>query len=129
MFIAFAYDIFNCVPRILKLPLCYDNAADVHKVFLACCILHNMLLLVDQPFEDGQPNASEILGNIVSRRQCSAVPGAGIEITSDLDVSGVGMAGAPPVWLFQDGSTEPTHWTLRDKLARHVEIVRSSRRS
>jgi hypothetical protein len=87
-----------------------------------------MLLRVDRPFEDGQPNASEILGNIVSSRHFSTVPGAGIQITADLDVSGTGMEGAPPLWLFQDGSSERTHWTLRDKLARHVDIVRSGGR-
>jgi hypothetical protein len=84
-----------------------------------------MLLLVDRPFSDGQRTASEILGSRISSREfSSAGPAADIVVGEDLDVSGVGMEGAPPEWhgYFQDGSSEPTHWSLRNKLARHYEL-------
>jgi hypothetical protein len=112
----------SCTLRILKLPLCLDNIEDVANLFVTCCALHNMLLLRDRPFSDSR-NASEVLGNVVSSRHySSAGAGADVVISEDLDVSGVGMEGAGPQWFFQDGSTEPTHYTLRDKLANHYNL-------
>ncbi len=114
-------DVFFC--RILKTALCLENIEDIHKLFMCCCILHNMLLLVDRPFDDSQPTATEILSEHVSAsfRQDSAVSaqlGA-----RESDHSGVGMECAPPHLFFQDGRTEPTHFTLRNKLAAHYNIA------
>ncbi len=110
------------------MPLCLENIQDVANLFICCCALHNMLLLVDRPFADGQPTAAEVLGNRVSSRHYSpAGAGADVTITSDLDVSGVGTDGAEPMWLFQDGSAEATHYSLRDKLARHFNLCNPSR--
>jgi len=114
--------------RILKLPLCLDNIQDVANLFICCCALHNMLLLVDRPFDDGQPTAAEVLGNTVSSRHYNpAGAGADVTITNDLDVSGVGTEGAPPMWLFQDGSSEALHFVLLDKLALHYNLCNPSR--
>ena len=86
-----------------------------------------MLLLVDRPFDDGQPTAAEVLGNVVSSRHYSAAgAGADVTITNDLDVSGVGTEGAAPMWLFQDGSAENTHYVLLEKLARHYNVCNPS---
>ncbi len=106
--------------RILKTALCLENITDIHNLFMCCCILHNMLLLVDSPFNDSQPTATEILSEHVSAsfRQDSAASGA-----RESDHSGVGMVGAPPFMLFQDGRTEATHYRLRDKLAAHYNIA------
>jgi hypothetical protein len=88
-----------------------------------------MLLQVDRPFAEGQTHWSEIIGNIVSSRPYSSAGArADVTVVPDLDVSGVGMDGAPPSWpgfftQFQDGRSEPTHWTLRNKLARHCEVM------
>jgi len=112
----------SCTPRILKLPLCLDNLEDVANLFVTCCALHNLLLIRDRPFIDAQ-NAAEVLGNVISSRHYS--PGGAatdVVITENLDVSGVGMEGAGPQWFFHDGSTEPTHFTLRDKLANHFNL-------
>jgi hypothetical protein len=104
--------------RILKTALGLENIEDIHKLFKCCCILHNMLLLVDRPFDDSQPTASEILSSHVSASHFNQDNVAG-----DSDHSGVGMEGAPPHLLFQDGRTEPTHYTLRNKLAAHYNIA------
>ena len=83
-----------------------------------------MLLLRDRPFSDS-PNASEVLGNVISSRHYSSGGAAAdVVVTENLDVSGVGMEGAGPQWFFHDGSTEPTHFTLRDKLANHYNLAR-----
>ena len=81
-----------------------------------------MLLLRDRPFFDSQ-NAPEVLGNVIlSRHYSSGGAAADVVVDEDLDVSGVGMHGAGPQWFFHDGSTEPTHFTLRDKLANHYNL-------
>lgn len=109
-----------------------ENIADIHKLFMCCCIFHNMLLLVDRPFDDSQPTASEILSAHVSERHFSqefqdSAASAQLDARGS-DHSGVGMEGAPPYVLFQDGRTEPTHFRLRDKLAAHYNIAVSARR-
>jgi hypothetical protein len=112
----------SCTPRILKLPSCLDNIEDVANLFVTCCALHNMLLLRDRPFFDSQ-NAPEVLGNVISSRHYSSGGAAAdVVVDEDLDVSGVGMHGAGPQWFFHDGSAEPTHFTLRDKLANHYNL-------
>jgi hypothetical protein len=117
-------DVFFC--RILKTALCVENIADIHKLFMCCCIFHNMLLLVDRPFDDSQPTASEILRTHVSERLFSQDSAASAQLDArGSDHSGVGMEGAPPHVFFQDGRTEPTHYWLRDKLAAHYNIARS----
>lgn len=82
-----------------------------------------MLLLVDRPFDDSEPTATEILREHVSAsfRQDSAAS------ARESDNSGMGMEGAPPFVLFQDGRTEPTHYTLRNKLAAHYNIAAARR--
>jgi hypothetical protein len=110
--------------RILKTALCLENITDIHKLFMCCCILHNMLLLVDNPFNDSQPTASDILSSHVSARHFSPGSAASAQLVAgDYDHSGVGMEGAPPQLFFQDGRTEATHYRLRDKLAAHYNIV------
>jgi hypothetical protein len=84
-----------------------------------------MLVVIDRPFSDNQRTASEIIGSRISSREfSSAGPAADIVVDEELDVSGVGTEGAPPDWhgYFQNGDTELTHYTLRDKLARHYEL-------
>ena len=83
-----------------------------------------MLLAVDQPFSDFQPHASQILGNTVSSRPYSN-SGIDLVVGEDTDVTGVGTQGAPSnvPMFFHDGSSEPTHYTLRDSLAEHYNIV------
>lgn len=110
--------------RILKLPQTFDNLSDVHKVFVTACVFHNMLLDVDRPFDDFQAHHSDIVGQIVSSRNYSS-SGVGVVIREDTDVSGVGMdgAGSSAPMFFQDGSSEPTHFTLRDSLAKHYDFA------
>ncbi len=115
----------SCTPRILKIPLCLDNIEDVANLFVTCCALHNLLLLRDRPFRDS-PHAPEVLGNVISSRHYSSGGAAAdVVITDNLDVSGVGMEGAGPQWLFHDGSTEQTHYRLRDQLANHYNLARN----
>lgn len=117
--------------RILKLPQTFDNLADVHKLFVTCCVLHNMLLAVDAPFDDFQPHVSEILGRVVSSRHYSDSRHRDVVVREDTDVTGVGMDGAQPScpMYFHDGSSEPTHWSLRDHLAEHYNIATQQQRN
>jgi hypothetical protein len=116
--------------RILKLPQTFDNLVTVHKLFVTCCVLHNMLLAADAaPFDDFQPHVSDILGRVVSSREYSNSRQRDVVITEETDVTGVGMDGAQahsPMY-FHDGSSEPTHWTLRDALAEHYNIATDQR--
>jgi hypothetical protein len=86
-----------------------------------------MLLLVDRPFDDSQLTATEILSEHVSAsfRQDSAASAQLRAVESDH--SGVGMEGAPPYLFFQDGRTEPTHFTLRNKLAHNYNVLATMR--
>jgi hypothetical protein len=86
-----------------------------------------MLLLVDRPFDDSQLTATEILSEHVSAsfRQDSSASAQLRAVESDH--SGVGMEGAPPHLFFRDGRTEPTHFTLRNKLARNYNVVATMR--
>ncbi len=124
IYLLFAARDLSRLCRLLKLPQTGDNLSDVHKLFVTCCVLHNMLLAVDQPFSDNQPHASQILGNTVSSRPYSN-SGIDFVVEEDTDVTGVGMQGAPSniPMFFHDGSTEPTHYSLRDSLAEHYNIV------
>ena len=110
--------------RLLKLPQTGDNLSDVHKLFVTCCVFHNMLLIVDQPFNDFQPHVSDILGNTVSSRPYSS-SGIDVVIGEDTDVTGVGMRGASTnsPMFFHDGSSEPSSDVLRDHLANHYNVV------
>ncbi len=103
-----------------------DSLTDVHKLFVTCCVLHNMLLGIDAPFSDLHPHHSEILGQVVSSRPYSSASGTDVIIEENTDVTGVGMQGAEhehPMLFFQDGSSEPTHYQLRDDLARHYNLA------
>jgi hypothetical protein len=102
----------------LKLPQLFENLSDVQALFYTCATFHNMLLdWDDAAFEDGGAHSDHIIGNTIaaSRRHPFSV-------TSELDVTGVGMDGAPPMF-FHDGSSESTHYTLRDALSIHYSIV------
>jgi hypothetical protein len=90
-----------------------------------------MLLAVDAPFDDFQPHVSELLGRVVSSRHYSDSRHRDVVVREDTDVTGVGMDGARPnsPMYFHDGSSEPTHWTLRDDLAEHYNIATHQQRS
>ncbi len=103
----------------LKLPLMFEDHSDVQHLFNTCAIFHNMLLEWDAAaFEDGGMHSDRIIGNTMcaGRRYPFAV-------TAELDVTGVGIDGAPPMF-FHDGSSESEYYTLRDALAVHYSIVR-----
>ena len=89
-----------------------------------------MLLAADAaPFDDFQPHVSDILGRVVSSREYSNSRQRDVLVTEETDVTGVGMDGAQahsPMY-FHDGSSEPTHWTLRDALAEHYNTATDQR--
>jgi hypothetical protein len=111
--------------RMLKLPLMFESLDDVRNLFVTCCIFHNALLEFDEAaFSDEGMHSPEIVGNLMSvgpsfRRNP-------LTVTPDLDVTGVGIDGAPPMF-FHDGTSENLHFTLRDDLALHYSIVRPVR--
>lgn len=66
---------------------------------------------------------SSVLGHVIRAREfASMAVTSDVVVHEDLDVSGVGTQRAPGniPFFFHDGSSEPTHYTLRNALARHL---------
>ncbi len=114
-----------------------DELADVHTVFTACCVLHNMLLAHDAAIvreendqsDFGRHDASVIGTRFRSIDFASSSATNDVIVHPDLDVSGTGMHSAPTdiPFFFSDGASEATHYTLRNALARHLRVGTMSR--
>ena len=110
-----------------------DELSDVRDTFVACCVLHNMLLQYDaavvrdeaQDASFGLHDHAQVLGTRIRALDfSSSASTADIIVHQHLDVSGVGSENAPRniPFFFHDGSSEPTHYTLRNALARHLSL-------
>ena len=109
-----------------------DELADVRNVFIACCVLHNMLLAHDaaivreenEDSEFGRHDAGVIGTRFRSIDFASSSATNDVIVHPDLDVSGTGMQNAPTdiPFFFSDGTSEATHYTLRNALARHLRV-------
>jgi hypothetical protein len=129
------------------MPLMLDELADMRHLFVTCCVFHNMLLDHDAASmhnEASDPNFGQHHPNVIGARyfardfaeSSSATPD--VVVHANLDVSGAGgMNDAPnnsrfffrdaspddgiPLY-FHDGSSQPTHYALRNALATHVAM-------
>lgn len=106
-----------------------NELENVRDVVVACAVLHNMLLAYDSGVVRDEANDpefglhhSDVLGMRIPSREFAASAGPDVVVHPELDVSGSGTDSAPRdiPFYFHDGSSEPTHYTLRNALARHL---------
>jgi hypothetical protein len=133
--------------RILKMPLMLDELADMRHLFVTCCVFHNMLLDHDAASmhnEASDPSFGQhhpdVLGTTYSARDFaeSSTTTPDVVVHENLDVSGAGGMNDAPInsafffrdaspedgipLYFHDGSSQPTHYALRNALATHVSL-------
>jgi hypothetical protein len=118
-----------------------NELENVRDVVVACAVLHNMLLAYDSGVVRDEANDlefglhhSDVLGMRIPSREFAASGATDdVVVHPQLDVSGSGTDSAPRdipfhfhdapcdiPFYFHDGSSEPTHYTLRNALARHL---------
>ncbi len=117
-----------------------DELSDIRDTFVACCVLHNMLLAYDaavvrdeaQDASFGLHDHAEVLGSRIRALDfASSASTADIIVHPHLDVSGTGSDNAPSniPFFFHDGSSEPRHYTLRNALSRHLSLSTDEHRN
>ena len=132
------------------MPLMLDELGDMRHLFVTCCVFHNMLLDHDaasMQSEASDPSFGQhhqdVIGTTYFARDFaeSSTTTANVVVDANLDVSGAGgmndapddsaffgfrqpFRGADPTdgipLYFHDGSSQPTHYTLRNALATHL---------
>lgn len=102
----------------------------MRDIVVACAVLHNMLLAYDAGVVRHEADDAvfgrhdpSVIGHVIRARDfASSSATADVVVDENLDVSGSGMESAPGniPFFFHDGSSEPTHYTLRNALSCHL---------